>query len=213
MPASSMRTTFQFNNFLSALLLPTAMLALVSCSSTPPPPSAVPTPVASSGSPELIDAGVLTDTASGMLTVESIDPAQRVLVLKRPTGDTLAFQAGPEITRFNQIKVGDQIMTTVNENLTIFVVKGKMTPQAAASQALVRTPPGANVGGMVVTSINIDARVLDVDPESRQVLLQYGPTQTRSVTARPSIDLSLVGVGDTVLVRGTRTISILVGNP
>jgi ribosomal protein S17 len=197
--------------------MPALVLALTSCSSPPPPsppPAAAPVPAASSPAhPGLIDAGVIMDTASGMVTVESIDTTNRTLVLKRANGDTATFKAGPEIRRFNQIKVGDQIMSTVTDNCTIFVVKGKMTPSAAAGQAVVRTPEGQNLGGIVVNAINLTAKVLDVDLEARRVLLQYDPTQTKSVKVRPGVDLGKVAVGDTVLVRGTRTISIMVGNP
>ena len=163
--------------------------------------------------PGLIDVGVLMETATGLVTVQSIDALARTLVLKRANGDTATFKAGPEIRRFNEIKVGDQIMSTVTDNCTIFVVKGKMAPSAAATQAIVRTPEGSNLGGIVVTAINLDAKVLDVDLGSRRVLLQYGPTETKSVNVRPTVDLNQVAVGDTVLVRGTRTISIMVSNP
>jgi hypothetical protein len=171
-------------------------------------------PVASpTAAPGLIDAGVITETASGMVTLQSIDPGTRTLVLARADGLTATFKAGPEIKRFNELKVGDQVMTTVTDNLTIFVLKEKMAPEAAASLAVVRSPEGASVGGVMVNAVNIDARVLTVDYEARQVLLQYSPTQTRMVNVRPTVNLTQVGVNDTVLVRGTRTISIMVANP
>jgi hypothetical protein len=200
------------------LLLPAAVLALAlaSCSSPPPPPvppPAAPAPAASAPAhPGLIDAGVIMDTASGLVTVESIDAAERTLLLKRADGTTFTFKAGPEVRRFKEIKVGDQIMSTVTDNATIFVLKGEMTPSAAARQAIVRTPEGQNLGAIVVNAINMNAKVLDVDLVNRRVLLQYGPDQTKSVKVRPSVDLGRVAVGDTVLVRGTRTISIMVGN-
>ena len=200
------------------VLLPAAMLAFTSCSSTPPPPppaaqAPAPAAPAAPAAPGLIDVGVIMETASGMVTVESIDTTNRTLVLKRANGDTATFKVGPEVRRFSELKVGDQIMSTVTDNLTIFVVKEKLTPSAAASQAIVRTPEGQNLGGIVVKAINVDAKVLDVDHAARRVLLQYSPTQTRSVKVRPSVDLSKVAVGDTVLVRGTQTISIMVANP
>ncbi len=153
------------------------------------------------------------ETASDMVTVESIDAAARTLVLKRANGALASFKAGPEIRRFNELKAGDQIMSTVTDNCTIFVVKGKMTPSAAAKQAVVRAPEGQRPGGIIVNAVNITATVLDVDLEARRVLLQYGPDQTKSVKVRPTVDLGKVAVGDTVLVRGTETISIMVGNP
>jgi hypothetical protein len=84
---------------------------------------------------------------------------------------------------------------------------------AAAAQGVVRTPDGENLGGIIMNAININAKVLDVDRESRRVLLQYTPTRTRSVKVRPEVDLSQVSVGDTILVRGTQSIAIMVANP
>ncbi len=195
-------------------LVPAAALTLVSCSSPPPPPPpAAPAPAATApASPALVEAGVIMDTGSGMVTIESIDATNRTLVLKRADGDTATFKAGPEIRRFNELKVGDQIMSTVTDNCTIFVVKGKMTPSAAAQQGVVRAPEGQRPGGIIVNAINVTATVLDVDLEARRVLLQYSPTQTKSVKVKPDVDLGKVAVGDTVLVRGTRTISIMVGD-
>ena len=204
------------NPIFSLIITPAAamsLFALASCSSPPAaPPAAVPA-ASSAADPGLIDAGGATETASGMVTVQSIDPGTRTLVLTRADGLTATFKAGPEIRRFNELKVGDQIMGTVTDNYTIFVVKEKMTPSAAASQAVVRTPEGASVGGIIVNAMNLDARVLAVDYEARRVLLQYSPTQTKSVLVKPGVDLTRVSVNDTVLVRGTQTISIMVGNP
>lgn len=190
-----------------------AALVLASCASPPPAPPPAGAAGAATAVPELIDAGMMMETATGKVTVEAIDSGARTLVLKRGDGSTATFKAGPEVRRFNEIKVGDEIMTTVTDNCTIFVAKGKMTPSAAATQAVVRTPEGASVGGMLVRVVNVDARVLDVDLVARTVLVQYGPTQTRTVNVRPGVDLQKVVVGDMVLVRGTQTISILVGNP
>jgi hypothetical protein len=153
------------------------------------------------------------ETATGTVTIESIDATARTLMLRRADGSLIRFKAGPAVRRFDQLKVGDQITTTMTDNCTIFVVKGRMTPEIAAQTAMVRTPEGDNPGGLIVTALNINARVLNVDLETRQVLLQYSPTETKFVTAKPAFDLTQVAVNDTVLVRGTETVSILVSDP
>jgi hypothetical protein len=193
-----------------------ATLALVSCSSSlpplPPQPAqapAAPAPV----QPSLMEVGIIMETGTGMVTVQSIDAPTRTLTLKREDGDIATFKAGPGIRRFSEIKIGDQIMSTVTENFTLFLVKGKVPEGAAAAQGVVRTPEGENLGGIVMNAININAKVLDVDRENRRVLLQYTPTRTRSVKVRPDVDLAQVAVGDTVLVRGTQSIAIMVANP
>jgi hypothetical protein len=197
-------------------LTATAALTLVSCSSSLPPlpPQPVQAPVAPApAAPSLVEVGMLMETASGIVTVQSIDAATRTLTLQRADGDIVLFKAGPDVRRFNQIKVGDQIMTTLTDNATLFLVKGKVSEGAAAAQAVVRTPEGQNLGGIVLNAININAKVLDVDRDNRRLLLQYTPTKTRSVPVRSDADLSQVSVGDTILVRGTQSLSIMVANP
>jgi hypothetical protein len=199
-----------------AALTATAALALVSCSSSLPPlpPQPVQAPAAPApAQPSLVDVGIIMETGTGMVTVQSIDAATRTLTLKREDGDIATFKAGPGIRRFSEIKVGDQIMSTVTDNCTLFLVKGKVPEGAAAAQGVVRTPDGENLGGIIMNAININAKVLDVDRESRRVLLQYTPTRTRSVKVRPEVDLAQVSVGDTILVRGTQSIAIMVANP
>ncbi len=199
-----------------AALASAAGLALTSCSSSLPPlpPQPAQVPVAPApAAPSLLQVGIIMETATGLVTVQSTDAANRTLVLLKADGDIATFKAGPEIRRFNEIKVGDQIMSAVTDNCTLFLVKGKVSEGAAAEQAVVRTREGQKVGGIVVTAINVNAKVLNVDGENRQVLLQCGPTQTRTVKVQPGVDLSQVAVGDTVLMRGTRSLSIMVADP
>ena len=198
-----------------ACLSAVAALALTSCSSPQPlPPSATQSSATTStAAPGLIDVGVLMETATGVVKIESIDATNRTLMLRRSDGASIRFKAGPEVRRFSQLKVEDQITITMTDNCTIFVVKGKMDPRIAASTAMVRTPEGDNPGGVIVNAVNINAKVLDVDRAARRVLLQYDPTQTKYVKVRPNVNLDNVAANDTVLVRGTETISILVSDP
>ncbi len=48
-------------------------------------------------------------------------------------------------------------MSTITDHGTGFVVKSSLTPEALATLAVVRTPEGENLGGTVVTAINITA--------------------------------------------------------
>ncbi len=45
------------------------------------------------------------------------------------------------------------------------------------------------------------------------MLRHYGPTQTKDVPTRPGLNLANVSMGDSVLVRGTRTLSIMLAKP
>ena len=52
-------------------------------------------------------AGTVEETAT--LLVTSVDPATRIIGLKRANGEPLEVVAGPEVKNLDQIKVGDNV--------------------------------------------------------------------------------------------------------
>ena len=52
-------------------------------------------------------------------TVEAIDPAQRMVTLKKSDGTFVTVVAGPDITRFSEVKAGDTVTVRYYENLVV----------------------------------------------------------------------------------------------
>ena len=52
-------------------------------------------------------------------TVETIDYAKRVVTIKTPTGEFHTFDVPEGARRFNEIKVGDKVQATYNNNVTV----------------------------------------------------------------------------------------------
>src|SRR5262245_11310999 len=50
-------------------------------------------------------------------TIETIDSTNRVIALKTDDGHVETFVAGPEVKRFNELKVGDQVTFHYTESL------------------------------------------------------------------------------------------------
>src|SRR5208283_4901113 len=84
-------------------LLPVAALALTGCWTAP----TVLAPA--SGNPSLVGSMVVVESFKTTATVESIDAAERKIVLKRADGVTTTLKAGPNVVNFDQIKVGDEV--------------------------------------------------------------------------------------------------------
>ncbi len=185
------------------------------CSSSPKPaPSPNPAPVQSQPAQSpLIDAGVEVETATATCRIVSLNPLQRALALRRPDGSLATYHAGPEVVNFDQLKTGDEVVATVTETIALFVVKGSVLPGVAGGTVVARAPKGATPGGMALSTLDYNATILDVDPESRRVLLKYGPDQATSIKAGPGVDLTKLAVGDDVLVRATEAMAITVVKP
>ena len=54
-------------------------------------------------------------------TIKAIDPAKRTVTLRSDNGDEDTFTVGPDVTRFDQLKVGDTIRATYLESLVFQV--------------------------------------------------------------------------------------------
>ena len=147
-------------------------------------------------------------TAVGV--IESIDTGQRKVSLKRADGSTKSYKAGKEVQNFSQLKVGDEVVATVTEACAIFLVKGGVAPGAVAGGVFARNPKGANPGGVALDTLDYNAKILDIDRESRHVILQYGTNQATTVNIGPNVNLADVNINDDVLVRATEAMAIMV---
>src|SRR6478672_3813127 len=54
-------------------------------------------------------------------TVEALDPATRAVTLKKADGTFVTTVAGPDIKRFEEVKVGDKITERYYENIVVRV--------------------------------------------------------------------------------------------
>jgi ABC-type Fe3+-hydroxamate transport system substrate-binding protein len=68
-------------------------------------------------------AGLVTDTVEITANVEAIDYQTRAIALKGPLGNTRIFKVSDGVERFQEIKVGDQVVIRVTEAIALSVVK------------------------------------------------------------------------------------------
>jgi hypothetical protein len=85
-------------------------------------------------------------------TVESIDPATRMIGLKAEDGSSASFAAGDEVKNFAQIRVGDKVVVSYYQGLAA-ELQPKGTPLSKkvdqldiTTAAEAGTKPGAGVG-------------------------------------------------------------------
>src|SRR5208283_388317 len=195
----------------ATVVVPAALLALASCSST----SNTQTENMNAPSmPEGVRGGVVLDAMTATATVQSINPADRTVVLQYPDGSVSTYECGSEVRNFDQIKVGDQVTATVAESVAIGLMKGGSVPiGAGTSSAIVRAPLGAKPGGKIVDTVGFTAKVVSVDTQNRKVTLQTVDGQTQTVKVGPDINLANINPGDDVGVRVTRAFAIAVTPP
>ena len=57
-------------------------------------------------------------------TITAIDPATRMVTLQTPAGATLSIHAGDEVRNFDQLKVGDRVVSRQTEALAAGTAQG-----------------------------------------------------------------------------------------
>jgi hypothetical protein len=194
---------------------PLALLALAACSSTPLSPEKQwkTETYQQEGGGAGYGGQVVVDTVTTNATVESIDAKQRTLLIKYPDGQTTTYKAGPEVQKFDQIKVGDLLKGTLVNERAVSLVKVGTLSSASVTDSAVAVPNGAKPGVKTVHILNFTAKVLSIDPMGHQVTLQMADGRTRNVRVRDAINLANFNPGDLVSIRLTETTTILVETP
>jgi hypothetical protein len=136
-------------------------------------------------------------TVTGTARITAIDQKTRSMTLRYADGTEESFTVGPEVTRFDQFKVGDSIRATYTESIVLEVRKpGAPAPAADAAVAAGRLKqvPGAAAAVMQTTAVTVKA--VDMAKSTITVTTKDGMSITRKA-ANPK-NLEGVKVGDTI---------------
>jgi Cu/Ag efflux protein CusF len=157
--------------------------------------------------------GLEGELVAGTAIVKAIDKKNRVVTLKSPDGKKTKVKCGPEVRNFDQIRVGDDVTTTLLKTVELFVT-GEQTPSAERATEVERAPLGSKPGFSVVDTVEVKTSVVAIDYQTRDVTLKGPEGKVLKVKAGPEVKrLNEVKMGDTVVARLTRAISIEVSNP
>jgi Cu/Ag efflux protein CusF len=157
--------------------------------------------------------GVVTDTFIASTVITDIDRESRKVTLATESGGKASFTAGPEIRNFDQLKVGDKVSATVMERLVVFVRSGDDVPSVTHSAALAAAPRGAKPGALVAELFEVVATIKSIDTANRSAVLLFTDGLTITVPVRSDVDLSRYKVGDSVVIRVSETLTVLVNKP
>ena len=150
-------------------------------------------PVAASAAPQTKSQEAKTVTkqnkVTANVTIKAIDPATRSVTLRAENGDEDTFKVGPEVTRFNQLKVGDTITATYYESLVFQVRKPgdpAVTSGAVAAGGRLKDMPGGAIGTQETTTVTVKA--VDMNVPSITVVTADGHTLTRKIADKKNLE-------------------------
>ena len=140
-------------------------------------------------------------------TVESIEAASRTITLKKPDGTVVTIFAGPDMKRFEEVKVGDKVTARYYENV---VVRVKRPGEPDVDTAAKTTTPSKQVlpGGTRARQRTITATITAIDMNTPSISFT-GPNGWKySSAVQDKAALAKVKVGDKVDIVWTEALLV-----
>jgi Cu/Ag efflux protein CusF len=172
------------------ILSPVAGLALVWFASAPMVQAPKP----------LTDSQSVTVTA----TIEAIDKTSRTVTLKGPKGNLAVVHAGPEVARFDDLKVGDTVTATYTESIAVSVRRpGDPAPPAMTESV---TPREGKPGATAARQETVTVTVQEIDRAVPSVTVKTADGRVLSFRIQDPKRLDNVNVGDKVDITYTKAL-------
>jgi Cu/Ag efflux protein CusF len=141
-------------------------------------------------------------------TIDAIDYKSRLVTLRDAKGETETIYCGPEVERFNALKVGDKVTFRYYESVVYAIQKPGDKP-ASGGAAIVRTPgerPGGTISQQMTATVTINA--IDVKVPSVTITTEDG--RKMSFKVENPKNLEEVKAGDKVQITYTQALAISV---
>jgi hypothetical protein len=162
--------------------------------------------------------GTIVEKAPGMAAgahvatvsakVVALDKDKRLVTLQGPLGNQFRVVAGKEVRNFDQIKVGDELVVTHAEALTLELKKGgDGIRERVESQGAARSPAGARPGMAELNRVSIVANVVGLNARTQTVTLR-GVEHTLDLRVPDKNQFKLIKVGDQVQATYTEAVAV-----
>ena len=141
-------------------------------------------------------------------TIDAIDHAARIVTLKAADGTSTDIVCGPEVKRFDALKVGDKVTFTYRESV-VSAIKAAGQTAAPPSSAVTRTPgakPGATIAQQESAIVTIDA----IDPKVPSVTVKSADGRKMSFKVANKKNIEGYKPGDRVEITYTQALAISV---
>lgn len=137
-------------------------------------------------------------------TIEAIDKDTRMITLKDKDGKTEIVFAGPEVRRFEELKIGDVVTFKTTESVAYRIRKpGEPAPASAKDEPAIVRSAGAKPGATKTEQETKIVMVKEVDPKSQGVTIQTEDGRTMSFKVEDKNILKGLKAGDRVVISYT----------
>jgi hypothetical protein len=143
-------------------------------------------------------------------TITAIDHAKRIVTLKDADGNVEDIECGPEIKRFNELKVGDTVTFSYHAAVVAEVSKIGATAQDAV--ATVRGQ-GPKPSGAITHQQHATVTVEAIDPAVPSIKVKMADGHSMSAKVENRKNIEGLKVGDKINVTFTEAVMVTVEAP
>ena len=162
-----------------------------------------------SGQKPVTQGAAVTET----FVIDAIDYSARLVTLRDTEGHTETILCGPEVERFNALKVGDKVTFRYYESVVYQIRKpGAETRPPSPGTGVVRTP-GERPGGTLSQQVTATVTVSAIDLKVPSVTVTSADGRKMSFKVENPKNLEGVQVGDRVEITYTQALAISVTAP
>lgn len=140
--------------------------------------------------------------------IQAIDSSARTVTLKGQGGNVVTIVCGPEIQRFNELKVGDTVTFQYHEGVVFSIAAPGSTPPPPGT-AVVRSG-GDRPAAMVAKRETAVVTILAIDPKVPSVTIEKADGGKMSFKVEDPKNLEHVKVGDKVQIVYAQALAISV---
>ena len=162
---------------------------------------------------EGVPGGEIIETSVIRATVTGIDSEKRKITFVSPSAEKFSTVAGPEILNFDEIRIGDQLIITLTEEVVIRMAKPGEKVENEADSTVGIAPTGDKPNISMNETTQLVATVTAIDIKKHKATLQFPDGSTKKIKVRKDVDLSQRSVGEKVVIRSTERFAVKIVKP
>ena len=151
----------------------------------------------------------VSDVVTETFTIEAINSTTRVVTLKDKDGNLEELFCGPEVQRFDALKVGDKVTFRYHESVVSALRRPGQEARPAESGGITRTP-GSKPGGTISQQMTATVTIQAIDMKAPSVTIKTQKGQQMSFRVENAKNLEGYKVGDTVEITYTQALAVSV---
>jgi Cu/Ag efflux protein CusF len=149
------------------------------------------------------------ETLTKTATVVAIDKTARMVTLQGKEGFVVDVLCGPEVQRFDALKVGDTVTFRYHESVVSAISRPGEKPKDPLSTRVTRTP-GAKPGGTIAQQQTAAVTIEEIDPKIPSVSVKTEGGNKMSFKVEDKKNLEGYKVGDKVNITYTQALAVSV---